>query len=52
MAAQHQAVQQELILGEADRWRRLLVRLLPSLKQVRCDCLCPSRLFKTLTFMA
>lgn len=52
VAAQHQAVQQELILGEADRWRRLLVRLLPSLKQVHCHCLCPSRLLKTLTFMA
>ena len=52
VASQHQAVQQELILGEADRWRRLLVRLLPSLKQVRCHCLCPSRLLKTLTFMA
>jgi hypothetical protein len=43
VAAQHQAVQQELILGEADRWRRLLVRLLPSLKQVCCPWLCPPK---------
>ncbi len=32
--AQHQAVQQELILGEASEWRTLLVRVLPGLKQV------------------
>lgn len=35
VAAQHQAVQQELILGDADEWQGLLVGLLPSLKQVR-----------------
>ncbi len=34
VAAHHQAVQQELILGEADEWQGLLVGLLPSLKQV------------------
>lgn len=36
-AQQHQAVQQELILGEADEWRGLLVQLLPTLKQVRSN---------------
>ena len=35
MAAHHQAVQQELIMGEADEWQGLLVGLLPSLKQVQ-----------------
>ena len=35
VAAHHQAVQQELILGEADEWQCLLVGLLPSLKQVQ-----------------
>ena len=35
VAAHHQAVQQELILGEADEWQGLLVGLLPSLKQVQ-----------------
>ncbi len=34
VAAHHQAVQRELILGEADEWQGLLVGLLPSLKQV------------------
>ena len=34
VAAEHQAVQQELILGDADEWQGLLVGLLPSLKQV------------------
>ena len=39
--AQHQAVQQELILGEASEWRNLLVRVLPGLKQVaECSSLC------------
>ena len=33
-ATQQQAVQQELILGDADEWRNLLVRVLPGLKQV------------------
>ena len=34
VAAQHQAVQQELILGDGNEWRNLLVRVLPGLKQV------------------
>ena len=38
VAAHHKAVQQELILGEADEWQGLLVGLLPSLKQVDLDC--------------